>query len=134
MFKDGRGGSRAAWTQAGADGPEGTMGSEKVSESGDGEEGENGSEEKPLKLSGGGSSSTGRRQRGSAALIVGNPDLLTIPGVGPRNLRKLVEKGIGGLAELKQLYRDKVFFFSLKNVELFCSKNKLLGLNTFKFI
>lgn len=107
MFKDGRGGSRAAWTQAGADGSEGTMGSEKVSESGDGEEGENGSEEKPLKLSGGGSSSTGRRQRGSAALIVGNPDLLTIPGVGPRNLRKLVEKGIGGLAELKQLYRDK---------------------------
>jgi len=103
------------------------MGSEKVSESGDGEEGEKGSEEKPLRLSGGGgggSSTTGRRQRGSASLIVGNPDLLTIPGVGPRNLRKLVEKGIGGLAELKQLYKDKVLF-SLKNVELFCSKNKL---------
>ncbi|KAF6139408.1 hypothetical protein GIB67_026250 [Kingdonia uniflora] len=39
----------------------------------------------------------------------GNPDLLTIPGVGPRNLRKLVDKGIGGVAELKQLYRDKFF-------------------------
>ncbi|XP_062153784.1 uncharacterized protein LOC133861967 [Alnus glutinosa] len=111
VFKDGRGGSRAAWTHAGADGSEGTMGSEKVSESGDGEEGEKGSEEKPLRLSGGGggSSTTGRRQRGSASLIVGNPDLLTIPGVGPRNLRKLVEKGIGGLAELKQLYKDKFF-------------------------
>lgn len=129
MFKDGRGGSRAAWTHAGADGSEGTMGSEKVSDSGDGEEGEKGSEEKPLRLSGGGgggggSSTTGRRQRGSAALIVGNPDLLTIPGVGPRNLRKLVEKGIGGLAELKQLYKDKVLF-SLNFFELFCSKNKL---------
>jgi predicted flap endonuclease-1-like 5' DNA nuclease len=106
------------------------MGSEKVSESGDGEEGEKGSEEKPLRLSGGGGSTTGRRQRGSPALNVGNPDLLTIPGVGPRNLRKLVEKGIGGLAELKQLYKDKVLF-SLKNVELFCSENKLLGLSTF---
>ncbi|KAG6656296.1 hypothetical protein CIPAW_04G012900 [Carya illinoinensis] len=46
---------------------------------------------------------------GSTALIIGNPDLLTIPGVGPRNLIKLVEKGIGGVAELKKLYRDKFF-------------------------
>lgn len=38
----------------------------------------------------------------------GNPDLLIIPGVGPRNLRKLVDKGIGGVEILKQLYRDKV--------------------------
>ncbi|CAL0312647.1 unnamed protein product [Lupinus luteus] len=36
-----------------------------------------------------------------------NPDLLAIPGVGPRNLRKLVQKGIAGVAELKQLYKDK---------------------------
>lgn len=35
-------------------------------------------------------------------------DLLEIPGVGPRNRRKLVDKGIAGVAELKQLYRDKV--------------------------
>ena len=41
---------------------------------------------------------------------MGNPDLLAIPGVGPRNLRKLVDKGIGGVAELKQLYKDKVIF------------------------
>lgn len=44
-------------------------------------------------------------QRTSAA---GNPDLLTIPGVGPRNLRKLVDKGFDGVAQLKQLYKDKV--------------------------
>lgn len=56
-------------------------------------------EEKPMRL---------RRQRGSGVLV-GNPDLLTIPGVGPRNLRKLVDKGIQGVAELKQLYRDKFF-------------------------
>ncbi|KAE8022326.1 hypothetical protein FH972_008134 [Carpinus fangiana] len=116
VFKDGRGGSRGAWTQASADGSEGTIGSEKVSESGDGEDGEKGSEEKPLRLSGGGGSTTGRRQRGSPALNVGNPDLLTIPGVGPRNLRKLVEKGIGGLAELKQLYKDKFFGKSSQNM------------------
>ena len=34
--------------------------------------------------------------------------LLAIPGVGPRNQRKLVEKGFDGVAPLKQLYRDKV--------------------------
>lgn len=49
-----------------------------------------------------------RRSRDSSSLA-GNPDLLTIPGVGPRNLRKLVEKGIAGLAELKRLYRHKVW-------------------------
>ncbi|KAJ6825325.1 uncharacterized protein M6B38_380670 [Iris pallida] len=30
-------------------------------------------------------------------------------GVGPRNLRKLVDKGFAGVAQLKQLYRDKFF-------------------------
>jgi hypothetical protein len=34
--------------------------------------------------------------------------LLAIPGVGPRNFRKLVQKGIQGVAQLKQLYKDKV--------------------------
>lgn len=62
--------------------------------------------EKPARLS--------RRQRGSSggggggALLGGNnPDLLAIPGVGPRNLRKLVDNGISGVAELKQLYKEK---------------------------
>ncbi|XP_043712045.1 uncharacterized protein LOC122660858 [Telopea speciosissima] len=53
-----------------------------------------------------------KRQKGSSSsdsALPGNPDLLTIPGVGPRNLRKLVDKGIAGVAELKQLYRDKFF-------------------------
>lgn len=71
----------------------------------DGGEKEQGLEEKqPLRLN--------RRQRGSSftvgGALAGNPDLLTIPGVGPRNLRKLVEKGFAGVAELKQLYKDKV--------------------------
>ncbi|KAF5791252.1 putative deoxycytidine kinase [Helianthus annuus] len=65
------------------------------------------SDEKPVKFS--------RRNRGSVGsgnappLLAGNPDLLTIPGVGPRNLRKLVENGIGGVAELKKIYKDKFF-------------------------
>ncbi|GAB4844801.1 hypothetical protein Ancab_038189 [Ancistrocladus abbreviatus] len=67
-----------------------------------GNEGGDNSEEKPVKMS--------RRQRSSANAVSGlpgNPDLLTVPGVGPRNLRKLVDNGIAGLAELKQLYKDK---------------------------
>ncbi|KAG5524884.1 hypothetical protein RHGRI_031529 [Rhododendron griersonianum] len=48
-----------------------------------------------------------KRQRGTS--VVGNPDLLGIPGVGPRNSRKLVEKGFSGVTELKQLYKDKFF-------------------------
>ncbi|XAR55644.1 Deoxycytidine kinase [Bertholletia excelsa] len=69
-----------------------------------GESDDGSSEEKPLRWH--------RRQRvstGGVAALPGNPDLLTIPGVGPRNLRKLVEKGIAGVAELKQLYKDKFF-------------------------
>ncbi|KAG0463308.1 hypothetical protein HPP92_019377 [Vanilla planifolia] len=34
---------------------------------------------------------------------------LTIPGVGPRNLRKLVDKGFSGVDKLKKLYKDKFF-------------------------
>lgn len=41
------------------------------------------------------------------------PDLLTVPGIGPRNMEKLVLKGIAKLDELKQLYRDKVGVQSL---------------------
>ncbi|ESW20598.1 hypothetical protein PHAVU_005G000500 [Phaseolus vulgaris] len=53
-----------------------------------------------------------RRQKGptpSSSPAPSNPDLLAIPGVGPRNLRKLVQKGIAGVAQLKQLYKDKFF-------------------------
>lgn len=52
-----------------------------------------------------------RRQKGSSSPIPSssNPDLLAIPGVGPRNFKKLVQKGIAGVAQLKQLYKDKVF-------------------------
>ncbi|KAL6620292.1 hypothetical protein ACP70R_035431 [Stipagrostis hirtigluma subsp. patula] len=49
-----------------------------------------------------------RRLRGGNA-AVGSVELLAIPGVGPRNLRKLVDKGFEGVAQLKQLYRDKFF-------------------------
>ncbi|CAN1293766.1 Deoxycytidine kinase [Linum perenne] len=64
-------------------------------------------EEKPAKI--------GRRQKGSND-VEGNADLLTIPGVGPKNLRKLVEKGLRGMAELKQLYKDKSVDEELKDV------------------
>nr|XP_010930780.2 LOW QUALITY PROTEIN: uncharacterized protein LOC105051845 [Elaeis guineensis] len=52
-----------------------------------------------------------RRQRGgeSNGTPVGNLELLMIPGVGPRNLRKLVDNGFNGVSQLKQLYRDKFF-------------------------
>lgn len=53
-----------------------------------------------------------RRSRsggGGGAMVVDSPDLLSIPGVGPRNLRKLVEKGFEGVAQLKQLYKDKFY-------------------------
>lgn len=52
-----------------------------------------------------------RRQRGGGGEggVLASPDLLTIPGVGPRNLRKLVQKGFMGVDQLKQLYRDKFF-------------------------
>ena len=39
---------------------------------------------------------------------MGSGELLAIPGVGPRNLRKLVDKGFDDVAQLKQFYRDKV--------------------------
>ncbi|KAL8482525.1 hypothetical protein ACS0TY_028630 [Phlomoides rotata] len=50
-----------------------------------------------------------QRRRCGGGAVVGNPDLLTIPGVGPRNLRKLVEKGFDGVEQLKQLYKEKFF-------------------------
>ncbi|XP_010477523.1 PREDICTED: uncharacterized protein LOC104756611 [Camelina sativa] len=62
------------------------------------------------------STRTNRRSNGGGGLIR-NPDLLKIPGVGPRNQRKLVENGIQGVAELKQLYKDKFWEASQKMVE-----------------
>ncbi|KAL4186980.1 hypothetical protein AMTRI_Chr09g36890 [Amborella trichopoda] len=54
-----------------------------------------------------------RRQRGVGPQGSGSgsssPDLLSIPGVGPRNMQKFVDKGIEKVSELKQLYRDKFF-------------------------
>lgn len=120
MFKDNRNGLRPAWLHTNSDGlfsssssGEGLK-SSRVSVAGDnGGDGDgfacdnDGEGEKVLEEKG---SKSSRRQKGLAGggVLVGNPDLLTIPGVGPRNLKKLVEKGIAGVAELKQLYKDKV--------------------------
>ncbi|PKA62530.1 hypothetical protein AXF42_Ash009417 [Apostasia shenzhenica] len=62
-----------------------------------------------------------RRQRSasSGGSLVATVDLLTIPGVGPRNLRKLVDKGFLGVAQLKQLYRDKFHGKSNQNMVYF---------------
>jgi predicted flap endonuclease-1-like 5' DNA nuclease len=52
-----------------------------------------------------------RRSIGANAarnVAIPSPDLLTVPGIGPRNMEKLVAKGIAKLANLKQLYLDKV--------------------------
>ena len=104
VLKDVRNGSRAAWLHSDSDG---SIVGKKTSENAFGESnGDDGimesSGEKPLRLH--------RKQKGSSSItgVPSNPDLLTIPGVGPRNLRKLVENGIAGVAELKQLYKDKV--------------------------
>jgi hypothetical protein len=60
-----------------------------------------------------------RLRGGSGNAAVGSVELLAIPGVGPRNLRKLVDKGFDGVAQLKQLYRDKVCLLLFRNI-LFC--------------
>lgn len=93
------GSHRAAWFTTLAGNPN-KGGEFSVAEGGSDVENVKGAEEKRLQ----------RRQRsgGGGAVVVGSPDLLTIPGVGPRNLRKLVEKGFEGVAQLKQLYKDKV--------------------------
>ena len=108
--------ARPAWHCTVASGQEGPFGTaaaaadaEGVRSSGDGEEegkgekSEKGAEEKAARLS--------RRQKRTGGDMEGNADLLTIPGVGPKNLRKLVEKGFTGMAELKQFYKDKVMVF-----------------------
>ncbi|KAJ6817307.1 uncharacterized protein M6B38_412185 [Iris pallida] len=67
------------------------------------------SEEKMDDATTGPAKAADRRQRAGPAAVAANVDLLTIPGVGPRNLRKLVDKGFTGVAQLKQLYREKFF-------------------------
>ncbi|KAG6738793.1 hypothetical protein POTOM_058415 [Populus tomentosa] len=104
--------ARPAWYCTVAGGQEGSVvtaaalaAGEGVSSRGDGDEegkgekSEKGAEEKAARLS--------RRQKGTGGDMEGNADLLIIPGVGPKNLRKLVEKGFTGMAELKQFYKDK---------------------------
>ncbi|XP_028796991.1 uncharacterized protein LOC114752402 [Neltuma alba] len=104
LLKDGIKGTRT-WSSLSSDVGESTRSSEKCG-NGDTEEvccGSVASEEKPLRLN--------RRQKGLSSSFEAslNPDLLTVPGVGPRNLRKLVRKGIAGVVELKKLYKDKFF-------------------------
>uniref|UniRef100_A0A1J3DLR0 Deoxycytidine kinase n=1 Tax=Noccaea caerulescens TaxID=107243 RepID=A0A1J3DLR0_NOCCA len=66
-------------------------------------------DEKPVRMT--------RRNRSSSGEFSGNPDLLKIPGVGLRNQRKLVDNGIGDVAELKKLYKDKFWKASEKMVD-----------------
>lgn len=59
-----------------------------------------------------------RRRRSFGASVARHPneafpDLLTVPGIGIRNMEKLVSKGIVKVSELKQLYRDKVSVLSI---------------------
>ncbi|CAF1908919.1 hypothetical protein Bca4012_050050 [Brassica carinata] len=67
-------------------------------------------DEKPVRMS-------RRNRRSSNGSCDGNPDLLKIPGVGLRNQRKLVDNGIGDVAELKKLYKDKFWKASDKMVD-----------------
>ncbi|KAL9229069.1 hypothetical protein vseg_004584 [Gypsophila vaccaria] len=104
--------SRVAWIHTEAGVGDGVEGCDSESE-GEGDEGET-ETKKVVRMQ--------RRRSGGGLGGVGgvgggvNPDLLTIPGVGPRNLRKLVDKGIGAVAELKQLYRDKFYGKSSQNM------------------
>ncbi|XXG73561.1 hypothetical protein AAC387_Pa07g2459 [Persea americana] len=108
---------RTAWLHGEAGGgqwvAEGLRDSERASCADDGIEEDGGVEEDEKKTGSEGRQRLQRERRqrsssdGGGGAMPGNVDLLMIPGVGPRNLRKLVDKGIGGVAELKQLYRDK---------------------------
>uniref|UniRef100_A0A0E0DRR5 Deoxynucleoside kinase domain-containing protein n=1 Tax=Oryza meridionalis TaxID=40149 RepID=A0A0E0DRR5_9ORYZ len=75
-----------------------------------------------------------RRLRGGGSAAVaaaaGSGELLSIPGVGPRNQRKLVDNGFEGVAQLKQLYRDKFFGkYSEKMVEFLQSSVGIIHKN-----
>ncbi|XP_054813603.1 uncharacterized protein LOC129314253 [Prosopis cineraria] len=104
LLRNGMNGTRA-WSSLTSAVGEGTGSSEKCVSGDIGEvsSGSVASEEKSLRLN--------RRPKDLSSFsdVPLNPDLLTIPGVGPRNLRKLVRKGIAGVVELKKLYKDKFF-------------------------
>ncbi|KAL4559217.1 hypothetical protein LXL04_031351 [Taraxacum kok-saghyz] len=110
VLKENRSGSRLSWFRTSSTSSDkGFPVSTKNSENDSG-----GEADKVLSDSDVKSTRLNRRQKSSPPpLLPGNPDLLTIPGVGPRNLRKLVENGIAGVAELKKIYKDKVLI-SLK--------------------
>lgn len=103
VFRQGNSSVRVAWIRTGSDGVGAFSAAASAAAEGPKnlEKDDPCTDEKPVRVQ--------RRARDSSdsGMLAGNPDLLDIPGVGPRNLRKLVEKGIAGVAELKQLYRDK---------------------------
>ncbi|KAG6607493.1 Thymidine kinase 2, mitochondrial, partial [Cucurbita argyrosperma subsp. sororia] len=121
VFKDNRNGlRRPAWVHTDSDGLFSSSGVEELKSSRVAVAGDNGGDGDEMVCDNGGESGKVLEEKGSksnrrqkslsgGSVLVGDPDLLTIPGVGPRNLKKLVEKGIGGVAELKQLYKDKFF-------------------------
>ncbi|KAM0864446.1 hypothetical protein ACQ4PT_043903 [Festuca glaucescens] len=74
--------------------------------------GDGDSEEEEKRRGDGARAAAERRLRGGGSAVAGSGELLTIPGVGPRNLRKLVDNGFEGVAHLKQLYRDKDDYLS----------------------
>ncbi|XP_068664000.1 uncharacterized protein [Aristolochia californica] len=139
LFKDSSPGSlslRSAWLHGRADGDSFVV--EGVKNSDNGGCGGPGAPSKEGSVVSGGSEvrhRLSRRQRSpngavTPAPLSGNPDLLTIPGVGPRNLRKLVDKGIEEVAQLKQLYKDKFLGEgSLKMVEFLQSKVGIIHRN-----
>ncbi|KAL9250143.1 Deoxycytidine kinase-like protein [Drosera capensis] len=125
-LKGGKSGSRVAWvhTVAGDFGPKavaneglvGLVNGEKGKENENGKENVKEKEKEEKDENDGGQAGmkvarlSGRRRGSGISGLLGlsvNPDLLKVPGVGPRNLRKLADKGIAGLDQLKQLYRDK---------------------------
>ncbi|KAL8257164.1 hypothetical protein R6Q59_029205 [Mikania micrantha] len=106
VLKQSRSGSRAAWFH--------TVGDKGVSTSAvsceeNGVNSDDDDDDKCVKFSRRHRNPLGGGGGGAPPLLDGKLDLLTIPGVGPRNLRKLVENGIGGVAELKKIYKDKFF-------------------------
>lgn len=99
----GRSGTWRSWLHSEANGGLSSVNAagEVVESVEDDSDGEQDKDEKPVRLN--------RRNRSSSSSeLTGNPDLLKIPGVGLRNQRKLLDNGIGDVAELKKLYKDKV--------------------------
>ncbi|CAH8359417.1 unnamed protein product [Eruca vesicaria subsp. sativa] len=105
----GRSGTWRSWLHSESNGGLSSVNArgEVVEDVSDGEQTEK--DEKPVRIN--------RRNRSSNELTGNNPDLLKIPGVGLRNQRKLLDNGIGDVAELKKLYKDKFWKASDKMVD-----------------